>query len=180
MTTEGVFADDFEDSTPALRLAVRNAMRATFHIARLDFGIVRGNQIYQSSAFFDENMEDYSKTWPSDLIENIFWAALCSPCDVWPTVPSAARTVVLSYLRPVFQLKPIGSAIVSVFVATFAMVSALWKVFTFVAGCFTDSRPDETAEKVDPIESADLEKQIPLHDEGDGNSEGLSMIETRK
>ncbi|KAJ7162835.1 hypothetical protein C8R46DRAFT_1221640 [Mycena filopes] len=44
------------------------------------------------------------------------------------------RVPVISYLRPVPRLKPLGSALTSVFVSTFAMVSVLWTVFSLVAG----------------------------------------------
>lgn len=44
------------------------------------------------------------------------------------------RVPAVIYLRPVFRQKPTASAVASVFVSTFVMVSALWKLFTLVAG----------------------------------------------
>ncbi|KAJ7698771.1 hypothetical protein B0H14DRAFT_3036724 [Mycena olivaceomarginata] len=41
---------------------------------------------------------------------------------------------VINYLRTVPRLKPLGAAITSVFVSTFAMLSTLWTVFSLVAG----------------------------------------------
>jgi hypothetical protein len=51
------------------------------------------------------------------------------------------RVPVFEYLRPVPRLKPLGSAITSVFVSTFAMVSTVWTIFSFVARAFVHS-PD--------------------------------------
>ncbi|KAK0494542.1 hypothetical protein EDD18DRAFT_1174915 [Armillaria luteobubalina] len=48
----------------------------------------------------------------------------------------------MSYLRPVFHRKPMLSAISSVFVATFAMVSAAWSLFHFIAGSFCQTQID--------------------------------------
>ncbi|KAJ7844862.1 hypothetical protein B0H14DRAFT_2584952 [Mycena olivaceomarginata] len=44
------------------------------------------------------------------------------------------RVPVMHYLRPVPRLKPLSSAITSVFVSTFAMLSALWTIFSLGAG----------------------------------------------
>ncbi|KAF7343497.1 hypothetical protein MSAN_01969800 [Mycena sanguinolenta] len=44
------------------------------------------------------------------------------------------RVSLLEYLRPVPRLKPLGSAVSSVFVSTFAMLSVMWTVFSLVAG----------------------------------------------
>ncbi|KAJ7669902.1 hypothetical protein DFH06DRAFT_1320939 [Mycena polygramma] len=52
------------------------------------------------------------------------------------------RVPVLEYLRPVPRPKSLGSAITSVFVATFAMVSTLWTIFSVVARAFVDFSDD--------------------------------------
>jgi hypothetical protein len=44
----------------------------------------------------------------------------------------------MSYIRTVPRLKPLGAAITSVFVSTFAMVSVLWQVFSFIAAALCD------------------------------------------
>ncbi|KAK6984859.1 hypothetical protein R3P38DRAFT_2806217 [Favolaschia claudopus] len=44
------------------------------------------------------------------------------------------RVPVMEYSRTVPRLKPLGSAITSVFVATFAMLSSIWTIFSLVAG----------------------------------------------
>jgi hypothetical protein len=43
----------------------------------------------------------------------------------------------MSYIRTVPRLKPLGAAITSVFVSTFAMVSVLWHVFSFIAAALS-------------------------------------------
>ncbi|KAJ7640359.1 hypothetical protein DFH06DRAFT_1215828, partial [Mycena polygramma] len=45
----------------------------------------------------------------------------------------------MPYLRPVPRLKPLGSAITSVFVSTFAMLSVAWTTFSVIAGALVSS-----------------------------------------
>ncbi|KAG7448916.1 uncharacterized protein BT62DRAFT_734307 [Guyanagaster necrorhizus] len=58
--------------------------------------------------------------------------------------PLDVRVPSVSYLRPVFRRKSTASAISSVFVATFAMVSAAWSLFHFIAGSFCGRQSDES------------------------------------
>ncbi|KAJ6488423.1 hypothetical protein DFH09DRAFT_1455642 [Mycena vulgaris] len=53
---------------------------------------------------------------------------------------------VMLYLRPVPRLKLLGSAITSVFVSTFAMLSVLWTLFSLIAGALAGSYTDNTAD----------------------------------
>ncbi|KAJ6490858.1 hypothetical protein C8R45DRAFT_928691 [Mycena sanguinolenta] len=41
---------------------------------------------------------------------------------------------VMQYLRPIPRIKPLGSALTSVFVSTFAMILVLWTIFSVIAG----------------------------------------------
>jgi hypothetical protein len=50
------------------------------------------------------------------------------------------RAPVKEYLRPVPCLKARGPAITSAFVSTFAMLSAIWTIFSLVAGALARSR----------------------------------------
>ncbi|KAJ7336893.1 hypothetical protein DFH08DRAFT_1082928 [Mycena albidolilacea] len=50
----------------------------------------------------------------------------------------------MEYLRPVPHLKPLGSAITSVFVSTFATLPAMWIIFSLVAGAL--ARPRTTGD----------------------------------
>jgi hypothetical protein len=49
-----------------------------------------------------------------------------------------ARVPVMSYICTVPRLKPLGAAITSVFVSTFAMVSVRWQAFSFIATALSD------------------------------------------
>ncbi|KAJ7881514.1 hypothetical protein B0H14DRAFT_3433889 [Mycena olivaceomarginata] len=55
------------------------------------------------------------------------------------------RVPVMEYLHSVPRVKPLGSAITSVFVATFAMLSVMWTIFSLIAGTLAKRRtaPEE-------------------------------------
>ncbi|KAJ7174818.1 hypothetical protein C8R46DRAFT_1252913 [Mycena filopes] len=57
------------------------------------------------------------------------------------------RVPVISYLRPVPHLKPLGSALTSVFVSTFAMVSVLWTIFSLIAGIIATRSESPSTER---------------------------------
>ncbi|KAJ7174793.1 hypothetical protein C8R46DRAFT_1081772 [Mycena filopes] len=61
------------------------------------------------------------------------------------------RVPLISYLRPVPRLKPLGSALTSVFVSTFAMVSVLWTVFSLVAGIIVARSENSGAQGDTPL-----------------------------
>ncbi|KAG7441082.1 uncharacterized protein BT62DRAFT_548255 [Guyanagaster necrorhizus] len=155
-----------------VQLVLQNAFQAIYHTIRLDLGVIRPNQILTSSSMFDESISAVplfqsfiapNSTPPpypvlaastSFIVNNSYAntsrigrsasdfnyyyqdALRFGPLDV--RVPS------VSYLRPVFRRKSTASAISSVFVATFAMVSAAWSLFHFTAGTFCKSQSDES------------------------------------
>ncbi|KAJ7655520.1 hypothetical protein B0H17DRAFT_1265519 [Mycena rosella] len=53
------------------------------------------------------------------------------------------RVPVMPYLRSVPRLKPLGSAVTSVFVSTFAMLSVAWTIFNLIAGAVAASHTDK-------------------------------------
>ncbi|KAJ7655534.1 hypothetical protein B0H17DRAFT_1146371 [Mycena rosella] len=53
------------------------------------------------------------------------------------------RVPVMPYLRSVPRLKPLGSAVTSVFVSTFAMLSVVWTIFSLIAGAVAVSHADK-------------------------------------
>ncbi|KAK0452617.1 hypothetical protein EV421DRAFT_915055 [Armillaria borealis] len=63
-----------------------------------------------------------------------------SSLDAYSDDIGGIRVPSVSYLRPVFRRKPMLSAVSSVFVATFAMVSAAWSLFNFIAGFFCQTQ----------------------------------------
>ncbi|KAJ7893936.1 hypothetical protein B0H14DRAFT_2684267 [Mycena olivaceomarginata] len=58
------------------------------------------------------------------------------------------RVPVMSYIRTVPRLKPLGAAITSVFVSTFAMVSVLWHAFSFIAAALSGGGSDDKEESL--------------------------------
>ncbi|KAK0192960.1 hypothetical protein F5146DRAFT_1136801 [Armillaria mellea] len=84
-----------------------------------------GNLLSINDSFANEIRRLMSTMDPSFFYQN---GLSRGPLDV--RVPS------ISYLQPIFRRKPMASAISSVFVATFAMASAAWSLFHFIAGSF--------------------------------------------
>ncbi|KAK0192959.1 hypothetical protein F5146DRAFT_1136799 [Armillaria mellea] len=148
-----------------VQIVIKNALQAIYSTIRLDLGVIPPNQIFQSpSPMFNESISSVSLFQPwtngtdpprcdmgafygtgmSEFVVNDSYAncirqarsdnvlSFLSDIDVYiPRVPS------VPYLRPVFRRKPmLLSAISSVFVATFTMVSAIWSLFNFIASSF--------------------------------------------
>ncbi|KAK6969240.1 hypothetical protein R3P38DRAFT_3337146 [Favolaschia claudopus] len=78
-----------------------NDLSIIYHVVRRDLGVIYNNQIFGSADMFNQSIV------PVDIPDN------------------TDRVPVLEYLRPVPRRKALGSAIVSVFVATFTMLSAI-------------------------------------------------------
>ena len=102
----------FGNLSDDLGVACQNVLEAVYHLVRLDLGVVLENQIYNSNA-------------------TLTMAALHKEVEFFKT---SDRVPVMQYLRSTPRIKPLGSAITSVFVSTFAMLSALWTIFSIVAG----------------------------------------------
>ncbi|SJK98794.1 uncharacterized protein ARMOST_02063 [Armillaria ostoyae] len=142
---------------------LQNAFQAIYNIIRLDLGVVPPNQIFASPIMFNKSISSVSIPLFLDLdrSEPAFYCdvgdffinediqtayrvndsfANCirrvrsnSSLDIYSDDIGGIRVPSVSYLRPVFRRKPMLSAISSVFVATFAMVSAAWSLFHFIA-----------------------------------------------
>ncbi|KAK6984917.1 hypothetical protein R3P38DRAFT_3450828 [Favolaschia claudopus] len=74
------------------------------------------------------------------------------------------RVPVKEYSRTIPKLKPTGSAVTSVFVSTFVMLSTAWTAFSFVAGILGRMWGDRVAKREASLRSTsdsllDLEKQ---------------------
>ncbi|KAJ7166264.1 hypothetical protein C8R46DRAFT_1276200, partial [Mycena filopes] len=82
---------------------------------------------------------------------------------------TTTRVPVITYLRPVQHLKPLGSAVTSVFVSTFAMVSVLWTIFSIGAGIVAGR--SENAKEDDQSLTEDLGQTVR------GNSSAITQIE---
>ncbi|KAJ7611552.1 hypothetical protein DFH06DRAFT_1147565 [Mycena polygramma] len=140
----------------------QNMFQVFYHLVRSDLGVILDNQIYTSPEIFNGSIA--AVTVPQNLIgfrDSPFGTITPSTADTMRAATSnvtlmaqwrdailafnqSDRVPVLEYLRPVQRLKPVGSAITSVFASTFAMVSTVWTIFSFVAGMFVRSARDDT------------------------------------
>ncbi|KAF9024472.1 hypothetical protein BDZ89DRAFT_1068996 [Hymenopellis radicata] len=65
---------------------------------------------------------------------------------------TSIRTPKIFYSRWTYRRKSLGSAITNVFVATFTMVAAIWKIFSFIAGLVI-SKVDDLAASPSELEN---------------------------
>ncbi|KAK7065116.1 hypothetical protein R3P38DRAFT_3166134 [Favolaschia claudopus] len=137
-----------------LNKPLQNIIQIIYHVVRRDLGVIYNNQIFGSADMFNQSIV------PVDIPDNVIGidntpfgkiglsmansirAATANETmmDEWrkslALMTETDRVPVLEYLRPVPRRKALGSAIVSVFVATFTMLSAVWTVFHIIAGAF--------------------------------------------
>jgi hypothetical protein len=124
---------------------VHNMFQSLFQVLRLEMGIILPNQIYASPEMFNNSILPVSLP-PQFSIPNTISMANTSRAsttnaselsqwrDMVDLFNTTDRVPVMEYTRTVPKLKPLGSAITSVFVSTFAMLSSLWTVFSLAAG----------------------------------------------
>ncbi|KAF9026874.1 hypothetical protein BDZ89DRAFT_1067360 [Hymenopellis radicata] len=174
---------------------LENAFQAIYHLIRLDLGVIRENQMYTSAAAYHRSISAvplFSRfaqingtAVPATVLSG---GIMPRPFDSYANITRADRATEsylsygwdealdvrvpsVIYLRPVFRQKPTASAAASVFVSTFAMVSALWKLFTLIWGhdcvhCqngkrFLPRTPDST---VSLTRQSSRDDALPLHD----------------
>jgi hypothetical protein len=128
-------------STADFTSAFLNLFQAIYHLFRMDLGVIVDNQIYNSPQMF--NLSTMPVNLPADFGSSFVddSRAVTSNSTLmaqWRQrvafFQTSDRVPVMDYLRPVSRLKPLGSAITSVFVSTFTMLSALWTIFSLAAG----------------------------------------------
>ncbi|KAJ7697920.1 hypothetical protein B0H14DRAFT_2649691 [Mycena olivaceomarginata] len=152
---------------PILDVLYENLIQTVYHLARLDLGVILPNQIYASPEVFNRAIVrqclQLSITAPGYPTHptHLRWPA---GRNRWIFFKHSDRVPVMEYLRPVPHLKPLGSAITSVFVSTFAMLSVMWTIFSFIAGALTRSRTT-------PSDTGHLDAAL------DGTNENLSYHE---
>ncbi|KAJ6463100.1 hypothetical protein DFH09DRAFT_1492310 [Mycena vulgaris] len=143
-----LFSGD-DPSSEALNTMFLNTFQSLYHLVRLELGLILENQIYASPEMYNRSIAPvYTPGIDLDSWVNGSLSAT-SDADVmaeWRhTVRlfnESDRVPVMGYLRSVPRLKPLGSAITSVFVSTFAMLSVLWTLFTLIAGALAASHSD--------------------------------------
>jgi hypothetical protein len=132
-------------SPPLLTKVFQNMFHLLYHVVRMELGIILENQIYSSPAMFMGTILDVRNEDIPDGLGSIASVPPNSTSDE-ALMAEWVNTVrdfnksdcvpVINHLCPVPRLKPLGTAVTSVFVSTFAMLSALWTVFSLVAGTF--------------------------------------------
>ncbi|KAJ6449465.1 hypothetical protein C8R45DRAFT_1114671 [Mycena sanguinolenta] len=165
----------------------QNAFQSLYHLSRLELGVVVENQIYASPEMYNRSIspvyvpdiEGAANTLPSHILPDAYSTANISRASTsnetlmseWissvRSFNDSDRVPVMLYLRsvPHWQLKPLGSAIISVFVSTFAMVSALWSIFNVIAGAYARSHTNR-------LKNVDLSDSDSM-DEKDSNQASL-------
>ncbi|KIY63121.1 hypothetical protein CYLTODRAFT_414253 [Cylindrobasidium torrendii FP15055 ss-10] len=106
-------------------------MYKLYHSIRLDLGIVEPNLIFNSSEMMRQLIGDFRDS--SITIQERQHIE-----DLNQTV----HTPSFSYSRSVWRRKPIGSAIVSVYTATFTIISLVWTIFSLTAAFLAGVRDD--------------------------------------
>ncbi|KAF8162191.1 hypothetical protein K438DRAFT_1858948 [Mycena galopus ATCC 62051] len=184
---QGYIGDQDQDLS-ALETTFQNVFQVAYQLVRRDLGVILENQIDNSPEMLNKSIA--SVDVPQSLLgtsdtpfnaitmsaANRIRAAMSNDTMMaqWQNsslaINQTDRVPVFEYLRPVPRLKPLGSAITSVFVSTFAMVSTAWTVFTIVAKAFvraSDKDPntslliplhedDRIYEEIDSTESSPL------------------------
>ncbi|KAF7336508.1 hypothetical protein MSAN_02305500 [Mycena sanguinolenta] len=126
-------------SISALSTAYGNLIQTFYHLVRLDLGVILPNQIYNSPEMFRRTIMPVEiANFPTLTNRARNLTSNATLMAQWQQevklFQNNTRVPPLEYLRSAPRLKPLGSAITSVFVSTFAMLSVMWTVFSLVAG----------------------------------------------
>ncbi|KAJ7455520.1 hypothetical protein FB451DRAFT_1564935 [Mycena latifolia] len=146
---------------PPMDTLFQNTLQSLYHLVRLELGLIFENQIY---AF----PEMYNRSISTAFIPPALFGGQVQPVDYSAANDSrrstsnstvmaqwqeslrifndSNRVPVMPYLRPTPRLKPLGSAITSVFVSTFAMLSVLWTIFSIIAGAVAEWHSDDAGD----------------------------------
>jgi hypothetical protein len=128
-------------STADFTSTFQNVFQAIYHLVCVDLGVILDNHIYNSSQMFNLS------TMPVNLPAVFSSSSANKSCSAASNLTlmaqwrqkvafynTSVRVPVMDCLQPVPHLKPLGSAITSVFVSTFSMLSALWTIFSLGPG----------------------------------------------
>ncbi|KAJ7092951.1 hypothetical protein B0H15DRAFT_947762 [Mycena belliarum] len=141
-------SDEFEEfDAHTLAVVFHNHIQSLYHLVRLELGVILDNQIYTSPEMYNrsispvgdadaENAND-SRRSTSNATVMAKWMETARFFEESDCVP------VMPYLRSVPRVKPLGSAIISVFTSTFAMLSVAWTVFNVIATALAQLRAGE-------------------------------------
>ena len=114
-----------------------------YHAVRLDLGVIRPNQIYNSSARFNASITNL--IFPASFNITSFTSstfatrAKIGNVDLSNTTYNVHVPNIL-YYTPAFKIRPMPQAIAAVFVSTFSMMLASWHAFNFLTSSFVKSQ----------------------------------------
>lgn len=127
----------------------QNLFQAVYHLVRLDLGVILENQIYNSPEMYNQTILGVPSDVASAANSSRESTSNVTLSAKWQKrvefLQNSDRVPVMEYLRPVPRMKPLGSAITSVFVSTFAMLSAIWTVFSLIAGALARRHTGEVS-----------------------------------
>jgi hypothetical protein len=130
----------------------QNVFQSLYHLVRMEIGVIHENQIYAFPDMYNRSISDVDPPFPYPDFQVYANQSRVSTSNAtimseWQqnvrAFNESEHIPVMFYLRPVPRLKALGSAITSVFVSTFAMLFALWTIFTLVAGAFVSGHAGE-------------------------------------
>ncbi|KAJ6488397.1 hypothetical protein DFH09DRAFT_1105628 [Mycena vulgaris] len=140
----------------ALNTMFLNTFQSLYHLVRLELGLILENQIYASAEMYNRSIAPVYVTGINllplvngSLASTSNATVMAEWRDTVRVFNESDRVPVMLYLRSVPRLKPLGSAITSVFVSTFAMLSVLWTIFSLIAGALARSQSDTTHDQND-------------------------------
>ncbi|KAK7036326.1 hypothetical protein R3P38DRAFT_3485309, partial [Favolaschia claudopus] len=144
---------------------IQNMFQMMFHYVRLQMGVVHPNLIYASPDMYnrsilplgpppaeldsDDSDGEYDYFSPFNrsraaMANETYFSQMLEIVHLFNT---SGGVPVMEYSRTVPKLKPLGSAITSVFVSTFAMLSTIWAIFSLIAGALAKMYPDRRENK---------------------------------
>ncbi|KAJ6484819.1 hypothetical protein C8R45DRAFT_1075197 [Mycena sanguinolenta] len=133
-----------------LGIAYGNIFQAVYHLVRLDLGVILENQIYNSPEMFNRTIMpvdtggwDIGNRTRDSTSNTTYMAQWQKEVEFFE---NNTRVPLLEYVRSVPRLKPPGSAVTSVFVSTFAMLSVMWTVFSLVAAALARKHSGNAAD----------------------------------
>ncbi|KAJ7635895.1 hypothetical protein B0H17DRAFT_1217201 [Mycena rosella] len=178
-----------------LNTLLQNAFQSLYHRVRMELGVILENQIYASPEMYNNSISDvYVGSFPmwKPTVANTSRLATANATlmaewrDSVRRFNDTDRVPVMPYLRSVPRLKPLGSAITSVFVSTFAMLSVAWTIFSLIAGAVSASHADkavceenEATINPGPYMRKDSEGQQGPTEEWDGSEASLFAPEQK-
>ncbi|KAF8224617.1 hypothetical protein L208DRAFT_1409930, partial [Tricholoma matsutake] len=140
-TTQGFLTGTFINAPANFSELNYNVLHAVYHGVRLDIGVIRPNQIYNSPTRFNASISELSESDGSNPVANILRAQREAVGKVdLSRPPYNKRVPKVLYLTSVLTPKPLGQAIAAVFVAAFSMITALWHVVNFIVSSLVTRR----------------------------------------